>query len=78
MGSDNATVLHSPKVHRWHGTTWDACRRSSRCCRVGDNDIAFEVSYFLLRGVKDNEVFENANAADAALYVIVGTRRSSA
>jgi ubiquinone/menaquinone biosynthesis C-methylase UbiE len=39
-------------------------------------NFAVRTEYFL--GVRDNEVFESANAADAALYIIVGTKRSSA
>jgi len=38
--------------------------------------FAVRTEYFL--GVKDNEVFESANAADAALYIILGTKRASA
>lgn len=38
--------------------------------------FAVRTEYFL--GVKDNEVFESANAADAALYIILGTKRVSA
>jgi SAM-dependent methyltransferase len=38
--------------------------------------FAVRTEYFL--GVKDNEVFESANAADAALYVILGRGRASA
>jgi len=38
--------------------------------------FAVRTEYFL--GVKDNKVFESANAADAALYIILGKRRASA
>ena len=38
--------------------------------------FAVRTEYFI--GVKDNEVFESANAADAALYIILGTKRASA
>jgi ubiquinone/menaquinone biosynthesis C-methylase UbiE len=38
----------------------------------------FAVRTEYLLGVKDHEIFESANAAEAALYIILGTKRASA
>jgi FKBP-type peptidyl-prolyl cis-trans isomerase 2 len=38
--------------------------------------FAVRTEYFL--GVKDNKVFESTNAADAALYIILGKKQALA